>query len=322
MSGPGVIAITGLRGFLGGGLAARLVQREAGLEVVGLDRKRPYRLDDRVRYREVDFAAPQADAHLAGVLEREGVETLVHLAFRQDPGPDLAADHELDTEGALEVLHACTAAKVRRLVLASTTMVYGARPDNPSFLTEEHPLRGHPDAHAVADRIETEGLVERWRASHPDVEVTVLRCCWVCGPTVRNRTLRYLSLPVVPVPFGYDPMIQLLHEDDALDAFEAAVLERHPGVFNVVGPGQLPLSHLFRLSGQRTLPLPPPLLHRLAYLPSQGQTGDPPAAFYDYLRYGWVADGRRAWEAFGTPHYTTKEAWSSFVSAQRLQSYT
>ncbi|MEM7412460.1 MAG: hypothetical protein AAF430_19680, partial [Myxococcota bacterium] len=70
------------------------------------------------------------------------------------------------------------------------------------------------------------------------------------------------------------------------------------------------------------LPLPPPLLHRLAYLPSQGQTGDPPAAFYDYLRYGWVADGRRAWEAFGTPHYTTKEAWSSFVSAQRLQSYT
>ena len=89
----------------------------------------------------------------------------------------------------------------------------------------------------------------------------------------------------------------------------------------VVGSGVLPLSTLLRLAGKRTLRLPNALLYRLAYFPSQGQTGDPPSAFYDYLRYLWVADGRKGWEAFGEPHYSTKEAWISFVSSRRMRRY-
>jgi hypothetical protein len=83
----------------------------------------------------------------------------------------------------------------------------------------------------------------------------------------------------------------------------------------------LPLSTLLRQGGKRILPLPPPLLYRMAYYPSQSQTGDPPAAFYDYLRYLWVADGRRGWEVFGEPVYTTKEAWISFISSRRMRRY-
>jgi len=103
--------------------------------------------------------------------------------------------------------------------------------------------------------------------------------------------------------------------------FERATLQPRPGVFNVVGSGVVPLSTLLRLAGKRVLSLPGPLLHRLAYFPSQGQTGDPPEAFYDYLRYLWVADGARGWEAFGEPHYSTKEAWISFVSSRRMRRY-
>jgi UDP-glucose 4-epimerase len=120
---------------------------------------------------------------------------------------------------------------------------------------------------------------------------------------------------------GYDPLMQFVHEEDCVDAFQRAVLSSHPGVFNVVGTGVLPLSTLLRLGGKRTLPLPSALLYRMAYYPSQSQTGDPPAAFYDYLRYLWVADGRKAWDAFGEPVYSTKEAWISFVSARRMRRY-
>ena len=94
-----------------------------------------------------------------------------------------------------------------------------------------------------------------------------------------------------------------------------------PGVFNVVGRGVLPLSTLLALAGKKVLQLPSALLYRLAYYPSQGQTGDPPAAFYDYLRYLWIADGQRAWDTFGEPNYTTKEAWISFVSSRRMRRY-
>jgi hypothetical protein len=76
-----------------------------------------------------------------------------------------------------------------------------------------------------------------------------------------------------------------------------------------------------RLGGKRILALPSPLLYRVASYPTQAQTGDPSPGFYDYLRYLWVSDGSRGWDAFGEPVYSTKEAWVSFVSSRRLRRY-
>jgi UDP-glucose 4-epimerase len=321
VSAPGVIAVTGLHGFLGQQLVPRLLAREKSLRVIGIDLRRPMRFDERARFHRVDLTEPTADGRLAEVLHAERVEALVHTAFRADPTADLEADHELETIGSLHVMHACAAAKVKRLVVASSTELYGPRPDNPNFLTESHPLRGHPRAHAVCDRIEMERLLSEWAAAHPDIEVSVLRPCWTFGPSFWNRVVRYFSLPVVPVPLGYDPLFQLVHEDDVVRAFERAVLQPRPGVFNLTGAGVAPLSTLLRLAGKRVLKIPGPILHRLAYYPSQSQTGDPPDAFYDYLRYLWVADGARGFDAFGEPVYTTVEAWISFVSSRRMRRY-
>jgi UDP-glucose 4-epimerase len=320
VSGPGVVAITGIHGWLGGRLLARLA-RGAGVRVVGLDERRPMRLEERTRFHRLDLSQPTADGSLARILEKERVDVVVHAAFRADPTPDLEMDHELETIGSLHVMHACAAAKVKRLVVASSTMLYGPHPDNPNFLSETHPLRGHPQAHAVRDRIAMEALLAEWAQRHPDVEVTVLRTGWIFGPEYWNRVVAYFALPVVAVPLGYDPLMQVVHEEDVLRAFEQAALRPHPGVFNVVAPGVLPLSTLLRLAGKRVLRLPSALLYRLAYFPSQAQTGDPPAAFYDYLRYLWVADGRKGWGAFGEPYYSTKEAWISFVSSRRMRRY-
>jgi UDP-glucose 4-epimerase len=321
MSAPGVIAVTGLRTPIGARLIERLLELTPQLRIVGLDWRRPFRLDGRVRFHRIDLSEPTADGRIAEILRRERVEAVVHTAFRREPTPDLEMDHEVETIGSLHVMNACEAAKVKRLVVASSTMLYGPWRDNPNFLTEEHPLRGHPDAHCVQDRVEMESLLSQWLVRHPDAEVTVLRPCWILGPHHWDHVLRYFSLPVVPMVMGYDPLMQFVHEEDCVDAFQRAVLSSHPGVFNVVGTGVLPLSTLLRLGGKRTLPLPSALLYRMAYYPSQSQTGDPPAAFYDYLRYLWVADGRKAWDAFGEPVYSTKEAWISFVSARRMRRY-
>ncbi len=321
MSEPGVIAVTGLGSFIGRRLVDRLLERSPQLRVIALDHRRPFRLDSRVRFHRIDLTEPTADGHLAEILTRERTDAVVHAAFRTSPTPDLEMDHELETIGSLHVMNACAAAKVKRLVVASSTMLYGPRPDNPNFLSEAHPLRGHPDAHTVEDRVEMEGLLAEWRDRHPDTEVTVLRPCWIMGPSYWDHVTRFFSLPVIPMLLGYDPLMQFVHEEDCLRAFERATLNPIPGVFNVVARGGLPLSTIVRLAGKRILPLPAPILYRMAYYPSQGQTGDPPAGFYDYLRYLWVADGERGWEAFGEPVYTTKEAWISFVSARRMRRY-
>ena len=321
MTGPDSIAITGLGSFFGQRLVERLLEREPRIRIVGLDLRRPLRLEGRVSFHRVDLTDPTADARLADVFAKESVQVVVHTAFRTRPTPDLEYDHELETIGSLHVMNACAAAKVKRLVVASSTTLYGPRPDNPNFLTEEHPLRGHPDAHTVCNRVEAEQLLADWSVRHPDAEVSVLRPCWIMGPTYWDQVVRYFSRPVVPTLIGYDPLLQFVHEEDALHAFELATLESHPGVFNVVGKGVLPLSTMLRVVGKRRLPLPQPLLYRMAHYPSQGQTGDPPAGFYDYLRYLWVADGERGWNAFGEPVYTSREAWASFVTARRLRRY-
>jgi len=299
----------------------RLLLRSPTVRVVGIGRRRPFRLDSRVRFHRVDLTDPAADGRVAEVFFRERVEAVVHTAFRSEPTADIEADHELETIGSLYVLNACEAAKVKRLVVVSSTMLYGARPDNPNFLSEFHPLRGHPDAHSIQNRVEAESLIANWSLRNPDTEVTVLRNGWIFGPTYRDHIVRYFALPVVPKLMGYDPLMQCVHEDDCVHALETATLYPHPGVFNVVGRGVFPLSTMLRLAGKRILSLPPPLLYRMAYYPSQGQTGDPPQGFYDYLRYLWVADGQRGWDAFGEPIYTSREAWMAFVTSRRMRRY-
>jgi UDP-glucose 4-epimerase len=151
----------------------------------------------------------------------------------------------------------------------------------------------------VQNRVEVEALLADWARRHPHAQVTVLRCAWLMGPSYFDRVVRHFARPIVPTLLGYDPLLQFVHEEDCLDAFEQAVLDAHPGVYNVVAPDPLPLSTILRLSGTTSAPLPAPLLYRMRDLAARAATGDPPAAFYDYLRWTWVADGERGYAAFG-----------------------
>jgi len=315
------IAITGLGTFLGQRLAQRLLAGPDPQTVVGLDVRQPMRLASNMVFREIDLTDPLADARLSDILREENVDVLVHLAFRRFPSRDIEYDHDLETLGSLQVMSACAAAKVRRLVVESSTMTYGARPDNPNFLDETHALRGHPGAHNVQNRVEMEEILRDWSARHPEVEHTVLRHCWVMGPSFFDRTVEFFEAQRVPTVLGCDPLMQFVHEEDLIDAFECATREPHPGVFNIVGRGVMPLSTLLAQAGKRALPVPRALLYRTAWLASQSASGDPPEGFFDYLRYLWVADGARGWAEFGEPLYTTGEAWAAFVGSRRMRRY-
>jgi UDP-glucose 4-epimerase len=137
---------------------------------------------------------------------------------------------------------------------------------------------------------------------------------------VSNYLTRYLARKIIPTMMGFDPLMQFLHEVDAIAAFKLAIDRDVPGTYNIVGDGVLPLSTVIKLAGRIGLPVPHPLAQSIAALGWVAQVAEAPPSFLKFLRFLCVADGEKAKTKMGfVPAYTTREALLDFVSAQRLR---
>lgn len=322
--GSKVVVVTGASSFLGANLVGLLEEDPRVFRIVAVDIKPPGTAARKTRFYEVDFTTVSAEARLSEILSAERADTLVHLAFMSSPTHATAHAHELESVGTRHVCVAARHANVRKFVMWSQTLLYGALPSNPNFLTEKHPLRAasmgnHPEPY-FADKIEAEAEVARFAEKSPNSVVTVLRTAPILGPTVHNFLTRYLARRVVPTAMGFDPLVQFLHEVDAIAAFKLAIDRDHPGVYNVVGDGVLPLSTVVKLAGRLALPIPHPLARTMGAALWLAHIGEVPSSFMHYLRFLCVADGTKAKEKLGfRPAYTTREAVLDFTSAQRLR---
>ena len=165
----------------------------------------------------------------------------------------------------MHVLVAARRAQIRKLVMWSQTLLYGAHPTNPNFLSERHPLRASKREPFFADKIGAEGEALRAsRSAHRARSSPILRLAPILGPTVHNYLTRYLSHRVIPTMMGFDPLLQFVHEVDAIAAFKLAVDRDVAGTFNVVGDGVLPLSTVIKLAGRIAVPIPHPIAEPVA----------------------------------------------------------
>jgi UDP-glucose 4-epimerase len=209
---------------------------------------------------------------------------------------------------------------LRKLVLRSTVLVYGPHPSNPNFLSEDHPLQGLHGSHFVEDKIDVERQVERFAEERPECTVTVLRMAPILGPTIDNYLVRWLSRRLVPTVMGHDPLVQFLHEVDAVAALKLALDRDVAGAFNIVGEGVLPISTVVKLAGRLSFPIPYPLYRRIAGLLWVAQLSEAPPAFVAALRYLCVADGARARTKLGfRAVYSCRDAVLDFEGALRLR---
>ena len=308
------IALTGTASFLGGHLLRRLVATRGADAVVAVDIAAPPTTLHGVRYRMVDLTLPGADRRLVEVFREEAVETVVHAAFFTNPRRDASYSHELESIGTLHLAAAAAAAGLKHLVLRSFTAVYGARGQNPSFLTEER----RPDAASqlgwVRDKAEAEEHVASFSRRYPGLGVTVLRFATLLGPGVHTFYTRLLSRRLIPVLLGYDPLLQLLHPDDAIDASVLALQRGPSGTVNVVPRASITLLTALHLAERVTLAVPHPAAQPLAELWWAAGVGEAPGGFVQYARFPFVADGQKAREALGfEARRSSREALESFL---------
>lgn len=313
------IAVTGACSFVGRNLVGVLEDDETISRIVVLDVATPRTAGRKTRSYQVDLTQPTAPSRISEILRAEQVDALAHLAFLSSPTTAEGWAHELESVGTMHVLVACREAGVPQLVAISQTLLYGPHPSNPNYLVERSKLRGIEGCRFLADKIEAESQLARF-AAETDARVTVMRLAPVLGPTVRSWMTRWLSRRFVPTLLGFDPLVQLLHEADAIAAVKTALDLGVPGTFNVVGEGVLPISTMIKLAGRVAVPLPGSLLRRGSALLWVAGMNEAPAPFVDYLRHLCVADGARARDELGfLPAYTTREAVLDFGGALRLR---
>ena len=314
------VLITGVSRFWGGELAQRLEADPAVEQIVGVDVREPGH-----ELARTDFVRADIRHSLIGKLVRSlGIDTVIHTNLIVDPRRTSArVAHETNVIGTMNLLAACSGADspVRRLVVKSSTAIYGSEPDDPSFWSETMHRRRPPQDAFSRDIVEVESYVRDFALRQRDAMVTVLRFSNVLGPLLQTPFQAYLTLPVVPTVLGFDPRLQFVHEEDAVEALYRATVEDHPGVFNVAGAGILVLSQAIRIMGRRSLPLIPPMGGGLATLAlKRAGVIDWPPHLLRLIQYGRVVDIGRLEREFGMrPRYTSRQVVADFAARRRLR---
>jgi UDP-glucose 4-epimerase len=309
-----VVAVTGACTYLGGELLRRLEEDPRYSRVLALDIRPPSVHGSKIEFIKLDLTQPTVDADLATLLQNTNVDTFVHGAFLSHPTHAAEWAHELEDVGTMHVLNACAGVEPRRLVMISTTLVYGAHAKNPNFLTEDAELRGHRDSRFVNDKVRAEKQVQRFAQEHPEVEVAILRFAPILGPSISNMYTRFFSRPVAPVMMGHDPLMQFVHEQDAAFALVKAVDSHASGAFNIVGKGVLPYTTVLALLGRVPVPMPQIVARQLSKVLWATQLVGSPPSFLDFLLYLCVADGSRAKATLGfSPRLSIKRTILDFL---------
>ncbi|HEY6294169.1 MAG TPA: NAD-dependent epimerase/dehydratase family protein [Streptosporangiaceae bacterium] len=313
-----VVAVTGAAGGIGHALTARLASSRHVKRVIAIDEERGD--IEGVTWRVADIRDPA----LAGKLT--GVDVVVHADLDLSPDTGARQRRAYNVRGAQTVLTAAAAGRVGRVVLVTSSMVYGARPDNPVPLPEDAPLTAEADSSVAGDMLEIEQLARRSPRANPGTAVTVVRPAALVGDgrspqddpwSVDTLVTRHFEAPRLLAVKGSAPRWQFCHVEDLISALEFTVGGGLEGEFAVGCDGWLEQDEVERISGLKSIELPARLtfgaaqrLHRMGVTPA-------PAIDLRYVVYPWVVDCAALRGAGWQPRFDNETALRALLDQRR-----
>jgi UDP-glucose 4-epimerase len=307
------IIITGISGNLGRQVAKVLHKED---RIVGIDR-RPFRGKPKdVEIHHIDIRRKKCE----DIFRTEDVKAVVHMAIIHDPRMSTHEHHTFNVVGTQMILEYCARYKVPKVVVLSSANVYGPSPNNSNFLSEDAPLLAGERFPEVRDLIAADMFAQQFVWREREVETSILRPVHIIGPTVKNAPSNYLRMRYPWTLLGFDPIVQFIHEEDVGRAVQAALKPGIRGVYNVTGPGEVPLSVALRDLGRKPVPVPHilagPILERLF----KWHVSNYPPAELDHIHYMCTVDGSRfAKESGFRPAFTLRETIRSVMGDQPMQ---
>jgi len=294
-----VIALTGASNYLGKGVMRLLVEDKNIDRLIAIDTHKPDFEHSKLIYYKVDLTSPASQQILGKIFTNEKVTTAVHLIFTYTLSRNRMLAHELEAIGTMHLLDACSEAKVKHVVARSTTAIYGARPGNPNYLTEDQSIKDHEHGSFIHDKLELERQMQQYASHHSECRVAILRDCTSMGPTSINYLSSLLLQKRTARVLGFDPLVQFIHEDDLFRAYYMAITGNISGVFNIVGKGVVRYSEAIKRLGGSEVVLPETVLRASTAVLWGLKLYDIPATFINHTKYSWVADGKKAASELG-----------------------
>ncbi|MCM6774871.1 NAD-dependent epimerase/dehydratase family protein [Nocardia sp. CDC159] len=320
---PKVVLVTGASRFFGGDAAARLAADPEIERVLAVDARMPSRELLRRMGRAEFVRADIRNPLIRRVIDENEVDTVLHPAVLSRPPSSggRAAMKDFNVLGAMQLFAACQKApSVRRVVVRSSSAVYGCSAKDPAKFTEEMSARTPPRGGFARDMIEMEGFVRGLARRRPDIAAAILRYPPIVGPRLASRGVQYFRSPVTPTILGREPRLQLLHEEDAIAALVHATIGAPGGTFNVAGDGALTLSQAIRRAGRIALPVPYAAFRTVGRSLMGPVMREFTIEQIDYFHFGCGLDTTRMRTELGFgPRWTTVQAFDDFVGGAALR---
>jgi UDP-glucose 4-epimerase len=307
------ILVTGAAGYIGGRMVEVLCEQDWVEKVIGLDITEPTRKFDKFHFIQKDIREPVEE-----LLKIEKIDTVIHAAYVVTPHHNKSMMEDINKRGTRNVLTAVSKAGVKQLMVTSSTMAYGFYPDNDMPLTEESPLRGNDDFIYPKNKKEIEGLMQDFISGHPEINVTILRPCFVLGPKINNPFSRHLRKKFVLMPWKTLPF-QYVHEDDLINVMLLLIEKGIGGIYNVTGDGTITFPEMIKALGNIHIPIPWPFIYHinnLAWFLRLSFLSEFPSAAMRLMVNPWLASSEKLKKTTGYRFkYNTKEAFADFVES-------
>ena len=306
------VVVTGAAAALGSRVAGRFLARPEVDSVVAIDL---LACDvPGVEVRQLDLATSDLGPAFAGA------DAVIHLASVFGPaieGPEI--DDAVEVTMARRVLDAAAAADVARVVLLSSATVYGPWANNPVPLTEDAPLRPHPDLAFAVQLAEIERLAAQASQRRPGATVARLRP----APVVADHELGWLARTLdaaSDVPTADEVAAQFLHVDDLASAVVSTWAAGLDGPVNVAPEGWLTPTERRALDPVPRVRLPEPVALKVAAWRWRFRLAPVPPGILAYVRHPWVVASDRlvatGWKATNS----NEEAYVAGHEASAIES--
>jgi UDP-glucose 4-epimerase len=307
--------ITGGSGYIGTRLVDLLSRREDTERIVICDVVPPRGYKPKTEFERLDV---RDRAAVSSLVERAKPDALVHLAFILNPSHDEHFMYDVDVNGTQNVLDAAAGAGTGQVLVTSSSTAYGAFPDNPVPLTEDHPVRGVAGFPYARDKTESDRLCQLWAKNHPDRVMTIVRPCIVFGPNADNFIVRLWTKQPFAVDAGgnLEQKIQFVHEDDVVEAVTALLLGRHAGAFNVAGAGDMTTRECAELVGSPIRKMPLGAFRALARAMWAARLSEAPPGQIPFGLYPWIVSTEKIERTTGwRPAHTTRDTFEITMRA-------